>query len=500
MPRADESQLFAHLRTLTDSSHLQVLVTPYLFAPDTDPPVLPSRGWRRLLTRHPTSLTPHACDPRSFAERLTWALKSAQEARQALVARHQRLYGTSVVSAHNRRAHRRLPAAELPWLQVARIKDGPQVRLVDLSAGGVLLETDARLYRDSDGMLELIGDGREVACSFRVLRWQPSAWDPGTLYRGACAFTEPFDLNALLQPDPADAGVVPEITQLSIPNERIVAPESSSTEGVLVPYIRSHEDQRDRDRRRTRGEVPWLSTVKTSWGLEVDLLNISKTGMLIETNSRFTPGTATEFRLSGPDTDLAIPARFVRSEVAEVGPLGVKYHAAATFTKELHLREQLGSGGAASVPRAVAELLAEVLGDFDQGDDGAVLRAKFSQRLRGLVPAREIQITETPAGLRDGTESIYFSVPARGGSSAVLQATFEPDYELSQVEFRLLQAAATLASVVLELERLTRSGGPRWDPDAPPVSLDTCRMRFRQLRRNPGPERRTTEAAIPGSR
>ena len=366
MPRADESQLFAHLRTLTDSSHLQVLVTPYLFAPDTDPPVLPARGWRRLLPKQPTRLTPHACDPRSFAERLTWALQSAQEARQALVARHQRLHGTSVVSAHNRRAHRRLPAAELPWLQVARIKDGPQVRLVDLSAGGVLLEADARLYRDSGGRLELIGDRREVACSFRVLRWEPSAWDPGTLYRGACAFTEPFDLNAVLQPDPADGVLVPEITQLSILNEPIVA-EGSSAGGVLVPFIRSHEDQRNRDHRRTRGEVPWLSTVKTSWGLEVDLLNISRTGMLIETSSRFTPGTATEFQLSGPDTDLAIPARFVRSEVAEVGPLGVKYRAAATFTKELPLREQLGSGGAASVPGAVAELLAEVLGDFDQG-------------------------------------------------------------------------------------------------------------------------------------
>ena len=30
LPPADESQLFAHLRTLTESSHVQVLVTPFI--------------------------------------------------------------------------------------------------------------------------------------------------------------------------------------------------------------------------------------------------------------------------------------------------------------------------------------------------------------------------------------------------------------------------------------------------------------------------------------
>jgi hypothetical protein len=70
-----------------------------------------------------------------------------------------------------------------------------------------------------------------------------------------------------------------------------------------------------------------------------------------------------------------------------------------------------------------------------------------------LIPAQEIQITNSPAGPPEGTESIYFSVPTSRGASAVLQATFEPDYDLSEVEFRLLQTAATLASVVLDLER-----------------------------------------------
>ena len=427
LPPADESQLFAHLRSLTDSSHVQVLLTPYVFASDTGSPVVPSRGWRRLLPGHLSPPRAHACDPNVFAESLRWALQSAQEAREALAERYRWLYGTPGVSAEDRRVHRRIPAAELLWLQVARIKNGPQVRLVDLSEGGVLLETDTRMHRNSSGLLELIGTSREVVCSFRVLRWRSSSSDSATLYRGACAFTEPFDLEGLLHSTPVDS--------------------------ALAPFIRRPEDQRERDHRRTRGEVPWLSTVKLPWGLEVDLLNISRTGMLIETNSRFMPGTATEFQLSGPDTSLAVSARFVRSEVAAVGPLGVKYQAAATFTRELKLREELGSHSAASAPRAVAELLAEVLGDVDSGDDRVALRTNFSERLRRLVPAQEIHIANSPSAPREGTESIYFSIPASGGTSAVLQATFEPDYELSEVEFRLLQTAATLASVLLGLER-----------------------------------------------
>lgn len=439
---ADESQLVAHLRTLTDSSHVQVLLTPHSFAPDTDPRAAPSRGWRRLMPKPLSPLRAHACDLHSFAERLRWALQSAQDVQQTLAERYRWLYGTPGVSTEDRRVHRRLPAAELPWLQAARIKDGPQVRLVDFSKGGVLLETDTRMDRNFSGLLELVGESREVVCSIRVLRWRRSPGNPAARYLGACAFTEPFDLDGLLDPDPVDAAA-----------GLILAPQGVVTEGALAPLIRSPEDQRERNHRLTRSEVPWVSTVTLPWGLEVDLLNISRTGLLIESNSRFTPGTETEFRISGPDTSLVVSARFVRSEVASVGPQGVKYHAAATFTKELQLREQLGSCGAASAPRAVAELLAEVLGDFDSGDDRATLRTKFSERLHKLIRAKEIQITNRPAVLPEGTESIYFSVPANGGSPAVLQATFEPDYELSDREFRLLRTAATLASVVLDLER-----------------------------------------------
>jgi hypothetical protein len=428
LPPAEESQLLAHLRTLPNGRHLQVMVTPYLMSAESEEDPAPTRAWRRILAKN-TRRKAHVCDPRAFAEHLSWALHLAKKAKQEP---YYVVQGIPGLTTQDRRAYKRIPATELMWLQVARIRNGPEVRLVDLSAGGALVETDERMAQNADGLLELIGDHRESVCSFRVLRWESMESRPGSRYRGACAFTQPVDVDALMRPDPVDA----------------------MRDTALAPFIRSSEDRQDRDRRLKRDEVPWLSNVRLSWGLEVDLLDISTTGMLIETSSRFTPGTKTEFELCGPDTSLAVPARFVRSEVAGVGPQGVKYRAAATFAKEVPLREFLGGGnGADSGPRALADLLTKVVGGYDQGDDRAILRARFSQGLRRLVPAREIQLMDSPARSREGTESIYFSVPATGRSQAVLQATFERHYNLSDHEFRVLQTAAAMAAVVLELER-----------------------------------------------
>ena len=45
----------------------------------------------------------------------------------------------------NRRIHERLNASELEWLRGVRVKYGAAVRVLDISAGGLLLETERRL-------------------------------------------------------------------------------------------------------------------------------------------------------------------------------------------------------------------------------------------------------------------------------------------------------------------------------------------------------------------
>jgi hypothetical protein len=72
-----------------------------------------------------------------------------------------RCIGDSVESVveggSNRRVHERLKASELRWMQSARLMYGAQVRVIDISAGGMMLQTQSELARDANVVLELTG-------------------------------------------------------------------------------------------------------------------------------------------------------------------------------------------------------------------------------------------------------------------------------------------------------------------------------------------------------
>jgi hypothetical protein len=438
LPPSDESAVFEYLRASTEKRHLEVLVTPYEIVPDGGEDVEPTGSWRRVLWKAPARPKLQGCDFQSFAERLEWALRCAQEARRDRAEHFKLFKGTTVGSLEDRRVHRRFPLHELPWLQQARIQGSSKVKLLDLSTGGVLVQSDVRMHRDSEGLLQLVGATRDSFVPFRVVRWQPLAGRAALRYLGACAFSGDFEFDSVLGPCSVD----PEVTP------------GANASSALAPFFRHPDNHQERDPRLTRRDVPWLSNIKLPWGPEVDLVNISKSGMLVETTSKFAPGSAAEFHLHGTETTLAVPARVVRSEVAEVGKLGVKYQAAVAFTQEMRFPGQLGGGR--STPKVLANLLTDVLGDISHLSEGAgVLRKRFLDGLRKLVRAREIAITSEPARSESGAESIYFTIPTTRGRHAFLQATFEPDHAPNEVEFRCLQSAAALAGVVLEFEQLT---------------------------------------------
>jgi hypothetical protein len=443
MPPADEWELLQHIRSLRDTRHLEVLITPHPLASPIEMPSKSVPAWRQWFSRPPsrTNSVPDR-EPHAFAARLVWSLERANE------ARHPQNTFEGELSAEDRRAYRRFCAQAFHWLQTVRIKNGPQVKVLDLSAGGVLLETDARLQTEREMDLELITDWNQWVFPFRVVRRRLG---DGLLYKTGCAFTQPFDIDEVLRAGTASrklltGGVLRDGREPEIGKE--LNPPSFDIDSVSL--VRQPASRQERDERRKANDVPWLSNVRLPWGLEVDLLNISRTGMLVETNAKFTPGAETEFHLLGPDTSLAVPARFVRNEISEVSPLGVKYRAAATFAKELNFPD---APQRTEAPRALADLLNQVLRDPNRGSDQARLRTTFCQRLRTLVPAREIAINDAPVKPGEGAEAIYFTVPGAAGSSAVLQANFESDHPLNEVEFKLLRGAAALAAVVLEFER-----------------------------------------------
>jgi hypothetical protein len=186
----------------------------------------------------------------------------------------------------------------------------------------------------------------------------------------------------------------------------------------------------------------------------VSLVNISSSGVLVETGSKFVPGSASELHLTGPDTNVVMPVTFIRSEVARIDRLGVRYYAAATFDRELDLvqpRQPKRDPRSASQPQALAELLARILADSTEQADPAL--ARFAKGIRELVGARDVQIRTTSISPAGGRETLYFDIPGADRPCGILQVVFERNYDVSDAEFRLLKAAAWLAAALLELER-----------------------------------------------
>jgi hypothetical protein len=216
--------------------------------------------------------------------------------------------------------------------------------------------------------------------------------------------------------------------------------------GLGVKRLRAH--------RWGPADLPWLSSINLPWGLQVQLLNISKSGMLIESGDKFFPGSSMAFHLSGQDKNLVVPARIVRSQVALVNTRGVRYRAAAVFDKDLDLLTQRPQGLERSIvaPKALSTLLDQVMDQLEGGATPASVRAAFEQGLQRMVSARQIRICDVSDLSKNSKDSVYYTVPTNRGFETVLQATFEPNHQPLEEEIRILKAAATLAAFILQFE------------------------------------------------
>jgi CheY-like chemotaxis protein len=123
----------------------------------------------------------------------------------------------------------------------------------------------------------------------------------------------------------ANVETVPEV--IDAPPEIVSAADVEYVEPI----------KRNRAQRWTAAQLPWLSSIKLAWGRDLRLLNISRSGVLVESGVRFTPGTTTMLQIAGTDQQVAVSATIVRSRVAAVDSLGVTYQSAATFERTLDL-------------------------------------------------------------------------------------------------------------------------------------------------------------------
>jgi len=114
-----------------------------------------------------------------------------------------------------------------------------------------------------------------------------------------------------------------------------VAYESASLVrlGSELPSPSGFEQRQARARRWNSDELPWLSSIQLLWGAELRLLNISSTGLLVESDVHLSLGK-TGFQLAGSDLEeLIVPARVVRTDLSSEDRSGGKYVVAAVFDK-----------------------------------------------------------------------------------------------------------------------------------------------------------------------
>jgi hypothetical protein len=98
-----------------------------------------------------------------------------------------------------RRGHLRLGPDDVRWLRSARLKYGPDVRVLDISIGGILVETEGQLRPDANIVFELAGPMNSILVPSKVLRCRVASFDEVMRYQGACAFRRPLEIPDLLK-------------------------------------------------------------------------------------------------------------------------------------------------------------------------------------------------------------------------------------------------------------------------------------------------------------
>jgi hypothetical protein len=230
---------------------------------------------------------------------------------------------------------------------------------------------------------------------------------------------------------------------------------------AIVPTVQAHTPRAP----RWKGDnIPWLSRVTMPLGLEVRLVNISRSGLLIESRGHFVAGQPAAFELHGR-LRVVVPGRFVRSTpvVAAGGGTGAIFHSAALFDDDLPLFAPLASGSHAGavITNDLGEVLAWVRGEARSGMRANRIRAAFELSVQELVGARAVLICRVPAQADEPGDSVCLPVPTSDGSVAFLQAIYDTTRPPSPQAFEQLKAAATLAADVLEMEHAARAADRR---------------------------------------
>jgi hypothetical protein len=94
----------------------------------------------------------------------------------------------------NRRLSPRLKAEDVPFLKSVELYQGKEIQIVNISRGGILIETETRLRPDFKIMLTLVTTEGIYKRDGMILRSSISSLNGIPKYRTAIAFKQPFEL------------------------------------------------------------------------------------------------------------------------------------------------------------------------------------------------------------------------------------------------------------------------------------------------------------------
>ncbi len=122
----------------------------------------------------------------------------------------------------NRRAHYRVPSAQLPEPARVRIRNKPAISLVDLSPGGALLELPFQMQPQAQVTVEILTPGTQVAVPFQLLRCYVADLNGGVRYHAAGFFEQTLKLPSVL-------------------SERLMPPRAHALLETLEAFLRTNE-------------------------------------------------------------------------------------------------------------------------------------------------------------------------------------------------------------------------------------------------------------------
>jgi hypothetical protein len=220
----------------------------------------------------------------------------------------------------------------------------------------------------------------------------------------------------------------------------------------LPPIFRKSSAPSPRAQRRNPADLPSVSSVKFPWGLEARLLNISRTGLLFESGTRIPPDSCEQLTLCGPGTEIHVPSCFVRSEVALVSGLGVKYHIAVMFSAPLELEENGRPLSLVPAPTTKLGHLLSCMGAELESEPRSTHREAVERAVRQATGAQDVQIHDGVITPATGGDTLDFAVPTSADAPVIMRVAFAPGLKATPADLRLTRAAARLAAIVLEFD------------------------------------------------